>query len=305
MILGDNKDILTFSGAVKSFTNATKIVDGLLYAPDLNIEICGGQVINDDVFMAGVLTDGCLRVRVKGVAHHLTPGDIILLFPGDIIDCQIEVANAKGGLFICSTERAIDLVKDNSLYLYTLQLRTNQVIRLPEEHYKYIAGYVSIIQSKILHKEITPLLSQTVLFLVEAGISELFEGIQALGYEQDTERISQVEKLYKEFITLLSTTPIRPREVEWYADKLRITPKYLSKICRENSGRSASEWIREYAMIDIKCHLRNSSLSIKEVAHRLGYSSLAFFGKTVKRWFGMTASELRNILRENKSTNKQ
>ena len=275
-----------------------------MFVPDLCVGLCAGHVINDDVFMVGNVTRGSINITIKGVAHQLTAGDVVMLFPGDTIDCRLDPGDSEGGLFICSKDRAIDLVKDNSLYLYTLRLRTDQVIRLPEDNYNNLASYVSIIQKKLRGCQITSLSSQTLLYLVEAGISELFEGIQAMGYEQDTEKISRVEKLYREFITLLSTTPIRPREVEWYARQLKITPKYLSKICRDSSGRPASEWIREYAMLDIKCHLRNSSLSIKEVANGLGYSSLSFFGKTVKRWFGLTPSELRDALRNNKSDNK-
>ncbi|MBD5266851.1 MAG: AraC family transcriptional regulator [Bacteroides sp.] len=93
-------------------------------------------------------------------------------------------------------------------------------------------------------------------------------------------------------------TPIRPREVEWYARKLNISSKYLLKICRDNSNKSPSEWIRKYCMLDVKCHLLNSSISIKEVANKLGYSSSGFFGKTVKRWFGITPTELRESLRD-------
>ena len=226
-------------------------------------------------------------------------------FPGDTVDCNIETDNPKGGLFICSVNRAIELVKDNSLFLWTFRLRNEQIIKLPEKNFENVANYVEILTRKLSVDKISPLVCQTVSHIVEAGIGEIFEGIHALGHEQDTVKISQVERLYKDFITLLSTTPIRPREVEWYAGQLNISPKYLSKICRETSGRAASEWIREYAMLDIKCHLRNSSLSIKEVANRLGYSSLAFFGKTVKRWFGITPSELRDKLREQNNRNKK
>ena len=221
------------------------------------------------------------------------------------MDCNIETDNPKGGLFICSVNRAIELVKDNSLFLHSFRLRNEQVIKLPERNFEIVADYVEIITRKLLAERISPLVCQTVLHIVEAGIGEIFEGIHDMGYEEDSVGISKIERLYKDFITLLSTTPIRPREVDWYAGQLNISSKYLSKICRENSGRSASEWIREYAMLDIKCHLRNSSLSIKEVANRLGYSSLAFFGKTVKRWFGVTPSELRDKLREHKNKNKK
>lgn len=304
-MIDKEKDILTFSDAAKLFYSSIRIADGLLFVPGLTEGLSGGHVISEDVFMAGSVTCGSVKITINGVNHHLTAGDIVLLFPGDTIDCQIDAENVEGNLFICSTARAIDLVRENSLYLYSLRLRSEQVIRLPEENYSNLTAYVSIIQKKTGGRDITPLLSQTLLYLVEAGINELFEGLQALGYEQVLGKISQVEKLYKEFITLLSTTPIRPREVEWYAGQLNITPKYLSKICRDNSGRSASEWIREYAMMDVRCHLRNSSLSIKEVADKLGYSSLGFFGKTVKRWFGMTPSALREALRYGKFTNKQ
>ncbi|MDE6555622.1 MAG: helix-turn-helix domain-containing protein [Duncaniella sp.] len=86
--------------------------------------------------------------------------------------------------------------------------------------------------------------------------------------------------------------------MKWYADRLCISSKYLSKVCNICSGRSASDWIREYVMYDIRSHLKNSSLSIKEVANRLGFSSLTFFGKSVRRWFGVSPTELRALLRK-------
>ncbi|MDE5842684.1 MAG: helix-turn-helix domain-containing protein [Muribaculaceae bacterium] len=88
--------------------------------------------------------------------------------------------------------------------------------------------------------------------------------------------------------------------MKWYADQLCISSKYLSKVCKICSGRSASDWIREYVMYDIRSHLKNSSMSIKEVSNRLGFSSLSFFGKSVCRWFGVSPSELRTQFRKQK-----
>ena len=87
------------------------------------------------------------------------------------------------------------------------------------------------------------------------------------------------------------------REVEWYADKLCISPKYLSDVCRKCSGRPASEWIKDYVMFDIRSQLKNSTKSIKEISNRLGFSSLTFFGKCIRRWFGQSPTELREHLR--------
>ncbi|MBD5356823.1 MAG: AraC family transcriptional regulator [Bacteroides sp.] len=294
------KGTLTFANAGKICGNFIKIFDGILFVPEIYVESCGGYVMNEDVFISGIVTKGSIEMVIKNISHQLNAGDIMLLFPGDTIDCKFKSEDAKGSLFICSVNRTLDLVKDTYLYRYMFKLRNDQVITLPESNYHNIAEYTSLIRRKISSDEITPLSSQTLLHLVQASISELNEGLQALGYEHHIEKISSVEKLYKEFIMLLSTIPIHPREVEWYAGQLNITPKYLSKICRDKSNRCASEWIKEYCMLDIKCHLMDSSLSLKEIANKLGYSSLSFFGKNVKRWFGITPTELRNTLCDNK-----
>lgn len=87
-------------------------------------------------------------------------------------------------------------------------------------------------------------------------------------------------------------------EITWYAEKLYVTPKYLSNICCKYSGYPASELIKDYLKADIRVHLKNSNLSIKEVAAYLGYPSATFFGKCVKRWFAMPPKQLRENLRD-------
>src|SRR5699024_12089769 len=58
------------------------------------------------------------------------------------------------------------------------------------------------------------------------------------------------------------------RSVAFYADKLHITPKYLTMVVKEVSGMSAKDWITEYILQEIKFLLKNSSLNIQEIADR-------------------------------------
>ena len=78
-----------------------------------------------------------------------------------------------------------------------------------------------------------------------------------------------------------------------YADELCITPKYLSVVCKNNSGKTASEWITEHLLEDIRYYLRQTDMSIKEVSHQLGFPNTSFFGKYVKEHFGMTPIQFR------------
>ena len=86
---------------------------------------------------------------------------------------------------------------------------------------------------------------------------------------------------------------IKHRTVDYYADRLHITPKYLTMLCTKYSGKSASEWITQYTKEDIRQALCHTTLSIKEVCARLGFSNVSFFGSYVRRNFGMSPSKLR------------
>lgn len=99
---------------------------------------------------------------------------------------------------------------------------------------------------------------------------------------------------FQHFLDLLYSTEVKHRTVETYAAKLCISPKYLTTVCKKNSGKTANEWITEQVLEDIRYYLRQTDLSLKQVCDRLGFPNTSFFGKYVKDHFGMTPIALRN-----------
>ncbi len=116
-----------------------------------------------------------------------------------------------------------------------------------------------------------------------------------------TQSFSSQEILFRKFIDLLQRSKVKRHSVEYYSRKLCISSKYLSVICRNHSGKNASEWITEYLLEDIRYYLKETDYSIKEVYNILGFSNQSFFGKYVKQHFGMTPRGVRN---GNKTTYK-
>ena len=78
------------------------------------------------------------------------------------------------------------------------------------------------------------------------------------------------------------------RDVKFYADKLNISPKYLSNICKRVSGKSASIIINQYVIKSIKHSLIYTNKSIKEIALELNFENISFFGKYTKRVLGLS-----------------
>jgi AraC-like DNA-binding protein len=84
------------------------------------------------------------------------------------------------------------------------------------------------------------------------------------------------------------------RNVGFYADKLCLTPKYLSKLIKTTSGKSAPEWIDSYVILEAKNLLKYSDIAIKEIVYRLNFPNQSVFYKFFKARTGMTPSEYRN-----------
>ena len=98
---------------------------------------------------------------------------------------------------------------------------------------------------------------------------------------------------FQQFLDLLHSSKVKYRTVDAYASDLCISPKYLTAICKKQSGKTANEWIREQVLEEIRYYLRQTDLSIKQICDRLGFSNSSFFGKYVKEHFGMTPMQLR------------
>jgi AraC family transcriptional activator of pobA len=94
--------------------------------------------------------------------------------------------------------------------------------------------------------------------------------------------------LFNRFLELLQTTEAKHNTVDYYAQQLCISSKYLSVICKKNSGKTANEWIQEYTLSAITHYLRDTNLSVKEISNRLGFPNTSFFGKYVREHLGAT-----------------
>ncbi|QQR97019.1 MAG: helix-turn-helix transcriptional regulator [Sphingobacteriales bacterium] len=113
---------------------------------------------------------------------------------------------------------------------------------------------------------------------------------------QRRKRTVQTGTLYERFQNLILVHCMQEREVQFYADQLHITAKYLNFICKQNSNTTASEWIQRSAKDRIVLLLQNNNFNISEIADEMNFSSRSFFTHYVKKLIGMTPKEYRERL---------
>lgn len=111
---------------------------------------------------------------------------------------------------------------------------------------------------------------------------------------------SRQYQIYLRFLELLNKNFKVEREVQYYAKKLKITPKYLSSISVQYSGRNASAWIEEYVVTYAKELMRENTDNIKGISEALNFKSQSFFGRYFKRVTGVAPK--RFMMQELKKT---
>ncbi len=88
------------------------------------------------------------------------------------------------------------------------------------------------------------------------------------------------------------------RDVAWYANKIGVTPKYLTEVSKDATNRPAGDWIDEYAAIFLRKELSAENVSLTDLAKEMNFSSLPAFTRYVKRVLGCSPSEFRASLKK-------
>ena len=101
------------------------------------------------------------------------------------------------------------------------------------------------------------------------------------------------DQIMKRFTALLEKFYKRERTVQFYADQLYVTPKYLSACTKNLTGHTAMWWINSYVLRDVTNLLVHSNLSIKTIASEMGFEDQMLFGKYFSRQMGMSPSAYR------------
>ncbi len=96
---------------------------------------------------------------------------------------------------------------------------------------------------------------------------------------------------FERLMALLAEHYREQRSVEFYAEKLHISSKHLSRVIRNFTGKSVHQWIDEFVVLEIKNLLKYSAMSVQQISYYLNFPNPSFMGQYFKRITGMTPGE--------------
>ena len=101
--------------------------------------------------------------------------------------------------------------------------------------------------------------------------------------------------IYEKFIKSVEEHYRKKHCVKFYADIICLTPKYLSSVIFEISGKHASDWIHEYIILEAKALLKSTDMNLKDISDLLNFCTPSHFGRFFKRYTGYTPSEYKKL----------
>lgn len=244
---------------------------------------------------------GKMSVSINAKPYIIQTNEILVCAPNtELNDCMVS-SDFKVGIIGMTPKMLVDHMQmANDFWKKEYYLQKKPVICVSKDRLELFSSYFSLLklQARTSQREYE---NEIMTSLIRVLIYEILSEVEISANTSDWGKmIQQKDVLFKRFMILLSSTQVKPRTVAWYAEKLYVTPKHLSMVCKLVSGKTAFNWINEYVMADITRMLKHYDKSIKEVANNLGFPNIAFFGKYVKSHTGHNPTDYRKLLRESK-----
>lgn len=108
----------------------------------------------------------------------------------------------------------------------------------------------------------------------------------------DAQAVSQRQQaIVDRFVQLVSEELLQHTDVAYYCSRMSITPQYLTRVMRRQTGMRPSDFIREMVYAEARNMLASKTVTVQDVAYRLGFADQSSFGKFFKRCSGVSPSK--------------
>ncbi len=237
-----------------------------------------------------LIISGEITLDVNGKTVTLKKQEFLYITPDSIVEYKSSSPNLKYLLYVMYPQILKEAFHDLGLDFNLLSMsHTFKHSHCDEAFFNYRKSIYAEFKEEMQH----PDMQYKKLFARAYATIIIINNINLLnlGLTLQGNKVSRQMNVFRSFINLLNQYSDTNREVQFYAEKLDITPKYLSAVAIEYSGKNASCWIDEYVITKAKTLLREQQLNIKAVSERLNFPSQSFFGRYFKRVTGMSPKQ--------------
>ena len=236
-------------------------------------------------------TGGRKELQINFADYTLTPGSLAFIYPNSMWRPLATSSDFEAHYFSIQGTSAkewnafIDLDTVFSLSSYIAKHPHTQ---LSLDETLVMTQYLNLLKSRY-EADAQAIIIRFILSAFTLELNRIFTARE----KSDRSKISRQEDILWKFLTLLKQYHQEERTVNFYADKMCISPKHLSAVIKQMSHKTAHELIADFVTMTAKRLLKTTPMSIQEISDELNFANQSFFGKFFKQNTGQSPSAYR------------
>src|SRR5574344_723007 len=246
------------------------------------------------------VTNGSMTIKIESLDYVLTKNtfaDIVGKSSVSFISCSDNVH--AWGLFFTETFLA-NLLKNNPPFpvSYVMERQTRPLSQIQAKDMKLVCNRINIIEKEfddaehIFHSRMIAL--SFLLLLMDIANVFIHTEQNEIDKTQENEA-NHSKQLFLKFMRLVPLYIKKEHSVAFFAQEMCITPQYLARIVKQNSGATVYGFIEKHLIGETLRELRETDKSIAQIAEEYNFADPATFTKFFKRHMKTTPSAYRNI----------
>jgi AraC family transcriptional activator of pobA len=245
----------------------------------------------DDHYIFFMIETGAASLMIDFHELNLQSSSIYYILPGQVHH-RIRARETQGWFLAVDTL----LVPPNYRDIFENQLLLQQPFALSDKLLTQCRTVLQVLEQKHYQDEQTPFNLSVVHSLLQSFLGIAAGGFTTLANPHN--HISRPAQLSQEFKKLLVTNVRTVKSPSAYASQLNVSESYLNESLKKVTGFSVSYWIQHEVVLEAKRMLYYTSLSVKEIAHLLGYEDHTYFSRLFKKFTGTTPLTFRGCYRK-------
>ncbi|WP_299683561.1 helix-turn-helix transcriptional regulator [uncultured Dokdonia sp.] len=219
--------------------------------------------------------------------YKLFPGMILPLTKGQVHafakECTLE------GYVISFEESFITQNSSEKHLFHFLHLYHEPSIHIGAENLSSLHPYLEILSSQ-LNNDNQNVKSD----FIHSAFMTLLLHIKRLSFYQHKTFESKRFKDFLQFKQLLIEYHKESHNAKEYAQKMKVSYKYLNDICKEIANKTAKSFIDNWLLLEIKRNISDQLYTSQEIAYTMGFKEHSNFIRFFKKFTGTTPSKYQN-----------
>ncbi len=247
---------------------------------------------------SGICTGGSAVIEVFSVCRQIVKNDLVTILPLQLVSVRDISDDFSMTFFKVDKVMFLDIMSGLGRVTtdFLFYMRKNFQYHLSDSDTKRFLGFCRVIDFRGNNDD-PAFQRETILHLLRIYYWDFYVHFQTKASDKKKSLSnSNKENIAFRFSMLVSEHYKEHREIAFYADKLCISPLYLTKVIQEMRGQSAHEVIIDYVIVEIKNLLRDTNLDIKDIVRRNGFANQSSLSRFFRQHTGLSPSEYRRTI---------